>query len=1014
MKKIVLVILLISFGVATAYSKNKEKTEHPADTLKKYARVLYDDDTNKQLPQVIPPSPQSAMFDKYINHEVSEYNGVPTIEIPLHEISIKGIKIPITLSYHAGGIKYHQYDGDIAAGWSIGAGGYKISRTVNGKPDEMAPMYNETDFDNYVVQKRSGKTGEVGYAVSIGTSSETSEYNSYCKNEHSFRYMDGEYDHFSYMTPGGNGQFIITNRDNRTRTVVNSNPENKVVLRNDATLYLKDMSVIDGNGNTYYMGTLPGDTNVYEEGPKNQDVHATAWPLRRIVTTNKEAVNFDYTMHRISYDRTDLISDDYYAFTVNDAIRDECTYSSGYNTTYANFQFTDPFYHSYGHEYDTYFIDRITAGLETVKFVRYAYDTNLPYVLKEIQVGVGGSLVKHIKFEYTKNTHRLLTKITVNDQVYNFDYYPNNLAHKYSDVWGYYKSSTTSSSWNGYMDQRLKEDNIVYRVGSSYITEKKLKDIPEIQNYIVWVDRETNGATTHAFSLKKITYPTGGTTEYVYEPNQYKDFYQRNQPVITGAGQRIQKIISKPSANEPAVTTLFKYGVNECGYTNMNLINPKSLLQNYITESLSHTTYSETGTGSCYRTSMTRSYSSRKPFNMELDDTPPIVYPEVTRYQFADNKPNGKTIYYYNLGSNLPYAGSSRSTYAGGFNHLSHDYTYIRYLGHKAMPDSISVYDSTNKPVQKQQFIYSSGNGIGNQYQGVRIRLITYIKDFLGLYTAHNRDFDFTVFDYSINKTAIRTRLPATVKNITYHNGAPVTVTENYLHNARNQITKVSQTASDGKVLVKDYKYADSFSGSVYSEMMTKNMIFPVIEEVVTNNNREISRTRISYSNDSNTSNRIQPQKVETSTTGASGLKTALTYDRYDINGNILQYTGADGIKNSFLWSYYNQYLVAHAINLDYDTLRSKAYWSSTHYYYPTANDFYNIEKLNSTLPNVQITTYKYNQFGIMEIVDPYNMRTYYDYDASGRLKEISVRPYLAALTAKKPLQFFFYNYKNK
>ena len=88
---------------------------------------------------VIPPSPQSGEFEKYINYNVSMYNGVPDISIPLYTIHLKGLDIPINLSYHASGIKYRQTNGDVGVGWTLNPG-YRISRTIYGLPDEKHEM----------------------------------------------------------------------------------------------------------------------------------------------------------------------------------------------------------------------------------------------------------------------------------------------------------------------------------------------------------------------------------------------------------------------------------------------------------------------------------------------------------------------------------------------------------------------------------------------------------------------------------------------------------------------------------------------------------------------------------------------------------------------------------------------------------------------------------------------------------------------------------------------------------
>ena len=90
-------------------------------------------------PQLIPPSPKSQEYAKYLNYDVSMYNGVPSISIPLYTIKMDGFDVPINLSYHASGIKYRQDNGEVGVGWTLSTG-YRVSRTVYGFPDEKKPM----------------------------------------------------------------------------------------------------------------------------------------------------------------------------------------------------------------------------------------------------------------------------------------------------------------------------------------------------------------------------------------------------------------------------------------------------------------------------------------------------------------------------------------------------------------------------------------------------------------------------------------------------------------------------------------------------------------------------------------------------------------------------------------------------------------------------------------------------------------------------------------------------------
>src|SRR5688572_22137485 len=84
-----------------------------------------------QAPKIVPPSPDAASLGKYGEMPVDKSTGVPQISVPLCEIKTPRFTLPITLSYHASGIKVDEVASWVGTGWSLNAGGV-ITRTVIG------------------------------------------------------------------------------------------------------------------------------------------------------------------------------------------------------------------------------------------------------------------------------------------------------------------------------------------------------------------------------------------------------------------------------------------------------------------------------------------------------------------------------------------------------------------------------------------------------------------------------------------------------------------------------------------------------------------------------------------------------------------------------------------------------------------------------------------------------------------------------------------------------------------
>jgi hypothetical protein len=90
-----------------------------------------------ERPQVTPPSPEAAELTKYITYPVNLSNGLVQMSIPLYEIVDGDIRIPITLNYHASGLKPNMRSGHwLGDGWSLSTGP-SLSRTINGVADEI-------------------------------------------------------------------------------------------------------------------------------------------------------------------------------------------------------------------------------------------------------------------------------------------------------------------------------------------------------------------------------------------------------------------------------------------------------------------------------------------------------------------------------------------------------------------------------------------------------------------------------------------------------------------------------------------------------------------------------------------------------------------------------------------------------------------------------------------------------------------------------------------------------------
>src|SRR5258706_3771946 len=148
----------------------------------------------KLLPMLAPPSPEVASLGRYGSYEVNLFTGIPDISIPIFDIQVGELKLPISISYHASGIKVTETPSRVGLGWSLNAGG-TITRKIQGKPDEQTNNYfAATSTSEFRVKGTNEIDGYTEAALDYLSRVDVRDY-------------DGEPDIFSYSFPGHSGRF---------------------------------------------------------------------------------------------------------------------------------------------------------------------------------------------------------------------------------------------------------------------------------------------------------------------------------------------------------------------------------------------------------------------------------------------------------------------------------------------------------------------------------------------------------------------------------------------------------------------------------------------------------------------------------------------------------------------------------------------------------------------------------------------------------------------------------------
>lgn len=462
-------------------------------------------DANKfKLPAVIENAPTAAALGRYDEIPVSVQTGVPDISIPLYTIRSGGISLPISLSYHASGIKVSDRSSTVGTGWVLNAGGV-IARVVQGLADEGTNFASGEGFSKQIFPDENDPMlldREQCIAAKIVES----------RNTHK---IDAQPDLFIYNITGKSGKFMYKNRLIKgiepgfmtipfTPVKIVRQSNKFIVLDTDGTTYIfGDDSGIDFTNSNNYDYT---NTTLY-----NAEYFAnviSAWRLTSIISADKsDTITFKYFKNtyingnnaEASLTQLRNIPNGWYVYSLNN--------SPGTN----NSSVTEAL------------ISEIIFKKGKITFDYPAVPTlNKVHIYHE----VNGALTELKNFELfhsqfnglaTPNAVRLdsvqetglLNNVATKNPPTSFTYYkyqgyeipPYN--SKGQDFWGYFNGRTNNPNL-------LTVANPVYMEGIQTplppvsVAERRIPD----SNFL------------KIGTLQTIQYPTGGTTEFDFEANQ--------------------------------------------------------------------------------------------------------------------------------------------------------------------------------------------------------------------------------------------------------------------------------------------------------------------------------------------------------------------------------------------------------------------------------------------------------------------------------------------------------------
>lgn len=444
-----------------------------------------------KINEILPPTQESFLRTQFGKIPVNEYKGMQKISIPIHNIIVDKINIPINLNYTTLGVRAGEIPNDVGMNWILETGGV-INRTIRGIADEMATkrvLYNsEQEVLSLDTQDGSQTAAELNQAITLNN------------------FVDLEPDIFNFTFPEGTGSFYFDK---------NYDP---IIITDDKTIIVKynklDKSFIitTNKGTKYYFGgESANETTSIRRNAESEAI--TSYYLTMVEDSNNRVIKYHYS--KLNKKIYFLKGHQEGLLYINQESSENCQQFSNDRSK--------PIRHSLFQIKNPIVLDSITAENNMIIFERSLSHPS-PTRLNSIKILYAGKKRKEIKLTYLKNEEqnseqRFFLKTiqsfffdfqneqTLND-VYAFEYdnpqaLPDRLSYNI-DYLGYYNGANNSELL----------PNTDYFKNFERITNSF--GIP-IENDLGFADRRTNFNFAKLGTLKAVIYPTKGKTEFEYE-----------------------------------------------------------------------------------------------------------------------------------------------------------------------------------------------------------------------------------------------------------------------------------------------------------------------------------------------------------------------------------------------------------------------------------------------------------------------------------------------------------------
>jgi YD repeat-containing protein len=831
-------------------------------------------DLNKGMIPVSTKSPEAANLGKFGNIPVSYFTGIPSITIPVYEINIGSIKLPISLDYHAGGIRVEETSSSVGLGWALNGIGV-ISRNVVGRPDELqggyigAPNAADVTFNDvlFLYDARDG-------------------------------FSDTEPDIFQYNVNGLSGKFIFRNDGTVMQIPVTNN---RITFSNG------NFTITDASGNVYFFAEKRKNYNDEGTGGYPPEYIST-WCITKMTGSNSiDDISFSYNTDR--YEVYETIT----SFTASAGSTPACGGSGSMDSFVGQVipynaipktSVHDEYYPAeikwrggkiaFGNVEDRQDVLGKSIRLDAIKV--YGIQNGQSNLIKNtrlnqsyfISVAPAGHPVSdknyRLKLDAVENLD-VITNAPV--QVYKLKYNDTPLPPRGSyaqDRFGFNNGHTENPSL-------MQAQQVSYNGQPHWLGD---------------ANRETDETAILAGTLSSIEYPTKGKTVFELESHRFSTL-----PAGIGGGLRVKSITNYGVDGNFINKEIYQYGTDGTG----TMITPV-----FLQEIRYETVIKRLGCGGnpcTYFTAITNPgfttiYRANSVHAASQYGGSPVVYEKVTKIQVnASGAANGKTVYgstvytdNFELPGHVGYSQGRAGLYVvpnawkNGFLQYEEIYksTASGYQLVSKKVNNYSVHQSESHNVLKVRSEYAHSGCEGKSV------------------TTASQDFNVQVIPVHTGAML----LDALTSTLRDDNGNEVVNTQTFDYEGNTPLlpSTIETSSSDGDVLTQHLTYPLDWSapGNVYQKMVGRNMLSSVVQEQKLRNENQLAFIKVSYNDWFGNSKLLLPQSV-TEQVGIHPEEIRVLFNAYDEYGNILEQRKSNDVSHTFLWGYSRSLPIAHITN---------------------------------------------------------------------------------------------------